>query len=1025
MPTTDDPDSVLEEVAEEFIASLRSGQKPSIESYAARHPSLAGDIYDMLSSIELMERLSRNESDARKQANAGHVPMPAIEKLGDFDIVQEIGRGGMGVVYEAMDRTLQRRVALKVLNDSALATQKHVDRFRRESRLAAQLHHANIVSVFGVGEEGGKHFYAMQYVEGVSVQDILDGLQQISTTEGELSFDQSNSLDGLCVAAALNAGQFAEPRATHVDVKPDAMESNSTAPVVQVVEESQNRPKVLTTGSTAAFWRSVARIGIQVADALHYAHVNGILHRDIKPANLLFDTNGTVWVADFGLAKLAETDDLTKTGDVVGTLKYMAPEQLAGKADVRTDIYGLGLTLYELLTLQSVCDGETFKELFAQKQETAHTAPRKINPSIPRDLETIVQKALEWEPEKRYASSRELSEDLQRFLDDEPIRARRVQPTERAWRWCRRNRSVAALCTMVAILLVSLPVVLGWAYVRESRQNDRMEKTVDVVLNGFDELFSFYHDGNLATAAALTEAPGDDAARLAPAMLTKGTARVLEKMLVVYDRLAETNASSTSVGLAVESARARRRVGDLYQQLGQFESANDAYADATERYAKLTKRDTTFYIEVARVYQAIGAIHEHRQNVDLARTEYEKAIHALEQAPRSDASQFETAQTHYLLGKQPIMEGAPERGRNFPGGPGPFRHDPGHGPPPTDAAPKDPPFHDATYEETRMAHLESAIQQVDELLLKDANHAGYRFLLALCLREKERADPQENSSDADAIDLLKTLVEQFPTVPRYRYELCETYRNIGRNSPFPGNGERLERLQRARELGEQLVKEQRDAALYRLNLAHIYAHLGVAYSNIDNVKKAEEFTRLSIATHESITRDFPGLAALSYRLSTNDKTRLGRWLLQLRRYEELVELLQPLGDQLFEKLNSASEGKDDDLQSTRQALRDCQTLLLPAYEAAEDEEGYLVALAWLDSTDGPLLRPSAFGPPPPGPIGGNPTNRLAMALSHDTNGDGRLARDEVSPLMRQHWFRQADTDQDNYIDREELIAFLR
>lgn len=1039
--TTQNPETILEHLAEEFTACLRSGQTPSVQSYASRYPDLADDIKGMLSSIALMEQLGRCESEFREQANA-HVSAPSIERLGEFDIVREIGRGGMGVVYEAIDRTLQRQVALKVLNGSALTTQKHIDRFRRESQLAAQLHHTNIVPVFGVGEEDGKHFYAMQYVESVSVHDIIEGLKRLPATLQATSATESgewNANDGLGVAAALRGGEFAEPRNIHVSAKPssvsvgdsghvkvsqprssfdqtidlsNARETQSKADDFDTTMEISSVEVVSTFISASSFgdqyWRSVARIGVQVADALHYAHVQGILHRDIKPANLLFDANGTVWVADFGLAKLSETDDLTQTGDVVGTLKYMAPEQLSGKADARTDVYALGLTLYELLTLRPVHDGETYKDLFSQKQNANHASPRKLVPSIPRDLETIVQKSLELEVDKRYSSAREMHEDLQRFLDDRPILARRVTLGERAWRWCRRNRVLATMSAMLAGLFLMLPIVLGWAYLREAERKEKSDKTMNIVLEGFDDLFLSYLENDVATASTLS-ASGADTAILAPAMLTKDTADVMEKMLLVYDRLAEQNLSASNVKLAAESARARRRVGDLYRKLGRFEKANNAYADAAARYSKLTQGDSKHQLEVARIHQAMGSIHEQREDSELARTEYTKALTSLARTSESDETRFELARTHYLLAKELLREGpSRQSGAGF----GLL------GPPPVSNQPDD-----------RLTHLDTAIDVLTKLRSSNTNHAEYRFLLALCLRELERYDDLgEWTGAVSAVDLLRELVSQFPTVQRYRFELCETYRSYQGRSV--GVEERLKGLQLARELAEQLVKEQRDAAAYRINLAHIYAFLGIAYEQQGDIRQAEANTRQAMATHGSVVEDFPGLAPLSDRLSKNDKRRLGQWLLQLHRYEELIELLEPLGDQLFEQANLAKEDGDPAENGLLATLRACREMLLPAYQAVGDDIGYLVALDWLSDrtpSEGPST--GLGGPPGPnGPVRGRGNFRrvslVDMALSYDINDDKRITREEVPQRMAQEWFDRADTDSDDGVEVEELQQML-
>ena len=189
----------------------------------------------------------------------------------------------------------------------------------------------------------------------------------------------------------------------------------------------------------------MARIGVQVADALAYAHAQGILHRDIKPSNLLLDTRGTVWVTDFGLAKADDQQNLTHTGDILGTLRYMPPEAFGGKADGRGDVYALGLTLYELLAFRPAFDEKERGRLIKQVTGEAPPPLRKLNPEVPRDLETIVQKAIEREPAHRYATAAELADDLQRFVDDEPIRARRTSYAERLARWGRRNPAVAAL----------------------------------------------------------------------------------------------------------------------------------------------------------------------------------------------------------------------------------------------------------------------------------------------------------------------------------------------------------------------------------------------------------------------------------------------------------------------------------------------------------------------------------------------------------------------------------------------------
>jgi WD40 repeat protein/tetratricopeptide (TPR) repeat protein len=215
----------------------------------------------------------------------------------------------------------------------------------------------------------------------------------------------------------------------------------------------------LTAQPEAQYFRSVARMGVQVAAALEHAHGQGILHRDIKPSNLLLDARGTVWVTDFGLAKAEGTDELTRTGDIVGTLRYMAPERLRGWSDVRSDVYGLGVTLYELLTLCPAFDDSDRPRLIERVTREDPPRPRRVDRSIPRDLETIVLKAIDKEPDRRYPTAAELAEDLGRFLAGEPVRARRIGLGERAVKWARRRPAVAALLAVSAA--AALAVVVG------------------------------------------------------------------------------------------------------------------------------------------------------------------------------------------------------------------------------------------------------------------------------------------------------------------------------------------------------------------------------------------------------------------------------------------------------------------------------------------------------------------------------------------------------------------------------------
>ena len=371
----------------------------------------------------------------------------------------------MGVVYEAEQESLGRRVALKVLPRHGRIDPVQMERFRREARAAARLHHTDIVPVFGVGEHEGVHYYAMQFIQGQGLDVILDDVRRLragaaalpAAADGER--DGRHGLDGRGPVAADRAvrrpAARSGPRSSDRD-RARRRERPAQRHGRRPFGPRGHRARCCRTPTESGYYRGVARIGVQVAEALAYAHGQGVLHRDIKPSNLLLDADGHVWVTDFGLAKLEGTEGLTQTGDIVGTLRYMAPERFEGWSDRRSDVYGLGVTLYELLTLRPAFEAATRARLIEQVIHDPPPSPRKHDPRVPRDLETIVLKAIAKEPAERYATAEALAEDLENFLADRPIVARRSGLPERAWRWCRRNPAAAGLLAASAVAALAL-----------------------------------------------------------------------------------------------------------------------------------------------------------------------------------------------------------------------------------------------------------------------------------------------------------------------------------------------------------------------------------------------------------------------------------------------------------------------------------------------------------------------------------------------------------------------------------------
>jgi serine/threonine protein kinase len=436
-------DPRLLEAVQEYLEALEGGRRPSRRDFLARHAEVADELAACLDGLALVH--------SAVSALRGPEPLGVVEgerlpasPLGDYRIVREIGRGGMGIVYEALQLSLGRPVALKVLPFAAALDRQHLQRFHNEAQAAARLHHPNIVPVYAVGCERGVHYYAMQLIEGQSLAALI----------GELRNDRDRGRPG------------------------------GATPAVAGLSTQRS-------GDPPGFFRVVAHLAVQAAEALEHAHRMGVVHRDVKPANLLLDRHDNLWVTDFGLAQFQARTGLTRTGDLVGTLRYMSPEQARSQAvvlDQRTDVYSLGATLYELLTLEPAFAGSDPNDLLRRIVEEEPRPPCSLDRSIPVELETIVLKAMAKVPGERYATARELADDLERWLKDEPIRARRPTLREKVVKWARRHRSVtvsaaillvlAAAGSLVGSVLLALEQAkTEAAYRREREQRTRAEKS--------------------------------------------------------------------------------------------------------------------------------------------------------------------------------------------------------------------------------------------------------------------------------------------------------------------------------------------------------------------------------------------------------------------------------------------------------------------------------------------------------------------------------------------------------------------
>jgi len=434
-------EALVGQVAGEFTQRLNRGEQPSVEEYVERYPEIAELLRGVLPGLGLLRR-----PDVEAALADGDPNLAA--PLGDFRLVREIGRGGMGVVYEAKQLSLNRTVAVKVLPFAAALDPRQLQRFKNEALAAASLHHEHIVPVYSVGCERGVHFYAMEYIDGLSLAAIIAELRRVA---------------GLEPADSERTVPYSSPAGA-----PPAA-GRDTTPLAALTTEGSTR--------SPGYFHNVARLGLEAAKGLEHAHQVVVWHRDIKPANLLVDRQGSLWITDFGLAQMRSDTQLTLTGELVGTLRYMSPEQAMARrvpVDQRTDVYSLGATLYELLTLEPVFGGNDRQELLRQIMFDDPRSPRRLNRHVPRDLETIVLTALAKTPAHRYASAKEMAEDLHRFLNDQPIKARPEGALRWLWRRVRRHAGsiafgLSVVLTSVVLLLFFLSLNKPSAAEKESR----------------------------------------------------------------------------------------------------------------------------------------------------------------------------------------------------------------------------------------------------------------------------------------------------------------------------------------------------------------------------------------------------------------------------------------------------------------------------------------------------------------------------------------------------------------------------
>jgi serine/threonine-protein kinase len=862
------PDGLPEELVAEYLDRLRRGERPSIADFVARRPDLADQIREIFPALALVEEFKPAWGEPSGSVTPAAVPglSTPLSRLGDFRILREVGRGGMGVVYEAEQESLGRRVALKVLGPNLLSDPKILERFHREARAAARLHHTNIVPVFGVGETQGVHYYVMQLIPGQGLDQVLREVKRAQDGQaprpGEAphrpSVERPPSPAVTQLAQSLLSGRFAAgcldaPGPMTAKPSPggsdstvvlteklgmDATEGIAVAPAeppgVAAVGTSSSPSAVLPGGGVLStvesrrrpYHLSVARIGQQAGQALAYAHLRGIVHRDIKPSNLLLDTSGIVWVTDFGLAK-ADDDALTNSGDVVGTVRYMAPERFRGEADPRADVYAMGLTLYELLTLRPAFESRDRLQLIESIKSREPKRPRAIDAHIPRDLETIVLKAIDKEPARRYQTATELADDLRRFVEDQPILARQSSILEQVLRWHRRHKVVAALVWTLLVLLTGGLTIMTLLYRDADRERSRAEANFRSAWTAVDDYLT------KVSQERILDVPG-----LQP--LRK---ELVETALGYYREFIKQHENDPD--LRSELADAYERVGMITDLIGSRPEAMSAHQEALNLRLTLVSRHPAILKHrqaAAKSLDNIGNLLRVTDRAEEAERAHRQAIEILESLVRDHADavpfQQDLARSYNNLG---VLQKATGR----------------------------------TSEAEQSYRRSIGFLQPLSLRLDDPEIT--HFLQALAQNYTNLGNLKgESGQMADALEwyqkalpIFEKLTDEHPTVVGFSRDLGKTRGNVGTLHHLAGRSAEAEASYRpAIKIQERLARDHPAVLEFQQDLTRTYLNLGeLLQTRSGEAREAMLSYQQAIAILDRLTRDHPEVIAFQQELA--------------------------------------------------------------------------------------------------------------------------------------------------------------
>jgi tetratricopeptide (TPR) repeat protein len=765
-----DADLALELIYTEFVTRDELGQQPSVEAWCRRFPQWHDRLQRLLQIDELMRLRGRDTERSQSVADTpGRQPPDRVSGIEDrYEIVGELGRGGMGVVYRARQLALNRDVALKMILSGEFADAEQRARFRREAGAAGRLQHPNIVQIYEVSEGSDRPYIAMELVGGGSLEEKLAG----------------------CPLPPPQAAQLTET----------------------------------------------------LARAVQYAHERGIIHRDLKPANVLLANDGTPKITDFGLAKhLADGDTgHTRTGAILGTPSYMAPEQALGdrqRIRATVDVYALGAILYEALTGRPPFLGSSSFDTLEQARTREPLPPRRLRPKIPADMETICLKCLQKDPHKRYAAALDLAEDLRLFLAGEPVRARPVGRWERTRKWARRRPAAAALVLAVPLLTIVAIAGIGWQWWRaedgrrearaaleqmtiarqaEEAQRQRARRAVDKMFTRVAEKW-------------LSQRPG----------LEPLQREILEDALRFYQEFAKEESGDPE--LRWETGIAHRRVGEIQQKLGSFAEADQAL-----------HRSVAFLKELVAGFPAEP---KYRDALGESRL---KLGAFLEKMGRQDQGERECQESMTL--RQKLVAEYPEVAH--------YRQA---------LACSYAGLADAQAARSQFPEAEGSYGQA-MVLLKELppdwrNGAEYRFQLAVCHQHLgviliNHSQPRESEeAEREALPILEKLVADFPNEPNYRHSFAWNLLFLGAHcSPAHSQeGEKL--LRRAIIIEEKLASEFPGVPDYALEVAVCREFLGLWLKESGRTREGEESLEEALRVFQKLVTNFPAAYDYGFELT--------------------------------------------------------------------------------------------------------------------------------------------------------------